>query len=129
MVEARAAIGKHPRETRGISRARSEVDRYPAPAAPHGRRQDPLNVNGIGAAFEAVQDEQPRTRGGPSDVVQDEIVAVGRLQDLADEDYLASGPGELPPGRLEMRTWKPPGRAKGRLHAGDSTRLSAAALT
>ena len=48
---------------------------------------------------------------------------------LADEDYLASGPGELPPGRLEMRTWKPPGRAKGRLHAGDSTRLSAAALT
>ena len=50
-----------------------------------------------------------RGRGLPLHVVEDELVAVGRLEDLAPEGDQAAAAGSPPPDRLEVRAGQPPG--------------------
>ncbi len=72
-----------------------------------------MHVNRVRASFEAVQNEKTRAfLIGPLDVIQDEIVSVGGLENLADQCHLPVRPHRSTPGRLEMRARQPPGGAK-----------------
>src|ERR1700693_5989617 len=103
---------------RGIARARAEVDRRAAPAAPCRRREEALHVHRVGAPLKAMQGDEARAPGRSFDVIEDELVAVGRFKNLADERHLAPRPGQPPPGRLEMRPREPPGGRESRVPAG-----------
>ena len=83
VVEARTAIRKHPREILQIARARTEVDRGRAESTPRDDRKQTLDVHGVGAAFEAVHEDEVCCRvvglPGCRQVIEHKNVAVRRL--------------------------------------------------
>src|SRR5437667_8407974 len=116
MVEAWAAVAKHPREASGIAGAGTEVQSRPAPSKPSGGGEEPLNIDGVGASFQSMQDDEARTAGGALDMIEDEIVSVGRRKDLADECDSPARPRDGSPCGLQVRSRQPPRGTKERVH-------------
>ncbi len=98
----------------GISRAGPEIHRDPAPAFAGRERQDALDVDRVGAALQAVEQDHARALRRTAKMVQNEVVAVLRLQDFPLERDPPAASREASPHGLGVGSRDPPGRRKPR---------------
>src|SRR5204863_5006385 len=80
------------------------------PAAPGGLLEEALDIDGVRAALESMEQDHARRSRDAVQVVQDQLVAIRSLEELPLQDDQPAVAGHPPPDGLEMRPGQPPGR-------------------
>ena len=111
MIEARRAIFDSPRKPGGIARAGAEIQRGPVPTLRPRESEQTLGVDRERAPLEPVENEKPGPGAGTGiDVIEEDLVAVGRFQGLAAKHHEIPAPQERSARELEVGTLQPPRR-------------------
>jgi len=108
MIEPRPPVAQAHADVARVARARPEVQHRAAPTRARHEHGEALGVQRVRAALRAVKEQDARRVRGPGDVVEHEVVAVGRLEDLALEADEVARAGEPRPHRLQVWPADPP---------------------
>src|SRR5262249_31729258 len=82
--------------------------------------EEALRVNRVRAPLQAVKKKEPRASRRTLEMVEDELIAVGGLEDLPNESNLPPRSRQPSPRRLEVRSRQPPRRAEIRIQLSSS---------
>src|SRR4029077_9428777 len=109
----RAAIREHPPRVGGVAGAGAKVQCRDAPAPPGGLPSESLDVDRVRAALQPVEEDQAGSAAALAlHVIEHELVAVRRLEQLTAEADETAAAGEASPDRLNVRPGNPPGRTE-----------------